>query len=128
VLSWPAIKLMQTGNIDLLFLGFAVVAVLLVLMLAVIGSTFPAMFPTRVRYGAFAIGYNLSTSIFGGTVGVVVTSLINLTGSKDIPAFYLMLGGLIGLWPILRMRETARVPMEQVGKLGANARPLVAAD
>lgn len=116
VLSWPSIKLMQTGNTGLLFLGFAVVAVLLVLMLAVIGSTFPAMFPTRVRYGAFAIGYNLSTSIFGGTVGVVVTSLIDVTGSKDIPAFYLMLGGLIGLYPVLRMRETARVPMEQVGK------------
>ena len=128
VLSWPAIKLMQTGNIGLLFLGFLIVAILLVLILAVIGSTFPAMFPTRVRYGAFAIGYNLSTSVFGGTVGVVVTSLINVTGSKDIPAFYLMLGGLIGLWPILRMRETARVPMEQVGKLGAKAGPLVAAD
>jgi MFS transporter, MHS family, proline/betaine transporter len=115
VLSWPSIKLMQTGNTGLLFLGFAVVAILLVLMLAVIGSTFPAMFPTRVRYGAFAIGYNLSTSIFGGTVGVVVTSLINVTGNKDIPALYLMLGGLIGLWPILRMRETAGVAMSQIG-------------
>jgi MHS family proline/betaine transporter-like MFS transporter len=115
VLSWPSIKLMQTGNTVLLFVGFAVVAILLVLMLAVIGSTFPAMFPTRVRYGAFAIGYNLSTSIFGGTVGVVVTSLINVTGNKDIPALYLMLGGLIGLWPILRMRETAQVPMAQIG-------------
>jgi len=119
VLSWPSVKLMQTGNVGLLFLGFAIVAILLVLMLAVIGSTFPAMFPTRVRYGAFAIGYNVSTSIFGGTAGVVVTSLINVTGSKDIPAYYLMIGGLIGLYPILRMRETAKVPMEQIGKVGA---------
>lgn len=92
------------------------VAVLLVLMLAVIGSTFPAMFRTRVRYGGFAIGYNLSVSVFGGTAGVLVTGLINATGSKDIPAYYLMLAGVIGLVPILRMRETARVPMEQVGK------------
>ena len=119
VLSWPCIRLMQTGSIALLVLGYAIVAILLVLMLAVIGSTFPAMFPTRVRYGAFAIGYNLSTSIFGGTAGVVVTSLIGVTGSKDIPGYYLMLGGLIGLWPILRMKETARVPMAQIGKPGA---------
>lgn len=118
-LSWPAIKLMQTGNTGLLFFGFLIVAVLLVLMLAVIGSTFPAMFPTRVRYGAFAIGYNLSTSIFGGTVGVVVTTLIDVTHNKDIPAFYLMLGGLIGLWPILRMRETAQVPIDKVTKAPA---------
>jgi len=121
VLSWPCIKLMQTGNVGLLFLGFLVVAVLLVLMLAVIGSTFPAMFPTRVRYGAFAIGYNLSTSIFGGTVGVVVTFLISVTHDKDIPAFYLMVGGLIGLYPILRMRETARMPMDEVGEMPRRA-------
>jgi len=81
---------MQTGSIGLLFLGFLIIAVSLILMLAVIGSTFPAMFPTRVRYGASAIGDNLSTSIFGGTVGVVITSLIAVTHDKDIPAFYLM--------------------------------------
>ena len=116
VLSWPAVKLMQTGSTGLLFVGFAVTAVLLVLILAVIGSTFPAMFRTRVRYGAFAIGYNVSIALFGGTAGVVVTALINVTGIKDIPAFYLMLAGLIGIVPILRMRETARVPMEQIGR------------
>lgn len=115
VLSWPSFKLMQTGNTALLFLGFAVVAVLLVLILAVIGGTFPAMFPTRVRYGAFAIGYNISTSIFGGTVGVLVTWLINLTGNNDIPAYYLILAGLIGIYPILRIPETAGVPMSRVG-------------
>lgn len=27
-----------------------------------------------------------------------------------------MLAGLVGLYPIVRMRETARMPMEQVGK------------
>jgi MHS family proline/betaine transporter-like MFS transporter len=128
VLSWPAVKLMQTGSTVLLFLGFAVTAILLVLILAVIGSTFPAMFPTRVRYGAFAIGYNLSTSVFGGTAGVLVTAVINATGSKDIPAYYLMIAGLIGLYPILRMRETAQVPMEQIGTPGVAGRKLVTAD
>lgn len=115
VLSLPAFKLMQSGNTALLFLGFAVVAVLLVLILAVIGSTFPAMFPTRVRYGAFAIGYNVSTSVFGGTVGVLVTWLIDLTGNRDIPAYYLIVAGLIGLYPILRIPETAGMPMSEVG-------------
>lgn len=126
VLSYPSIKLMQTGSTALLFVGFAVVAILLVLILAVIGSTFPAMFPTRTRYGAFAIGYNLSTSVFGGTVGVLVTWLINATGDKNIPAYYLMIAGAVGLYPILRMKETAQVPMDRVGKAGTPA-PLVTA-
>jgi MHS family proline/betaine transporter-like MFS transporter len=85
-----------------------------VLMLAVIGSTFPAMFPTRVRYGSFAIGYNISTSLFGGTCGVIVTALVKATGNKDIPAYYLMAAALIALVPILRIPETARVPIERI--------------
>lgn len=114
VLSWPSIKLMQSGSLAWLIVGFLVVAILLALMLAVIGSTFPAMFPTRVRYGSFAIGYNISTSLFGGTCGLVVTALIDSTGNADWPAYYLIVAALIALVPILRIPETAGVPIEQI--------------
>ncbi|MEC3975443.1 MFS transporter [Amycolatopsis sp. H20-H5] len=114
VLSWPSIKLMQAGSLLWLVVGFAIVAFLLVLMLAVIGSTFPAMFPTRVRYGSFAIGYNVSTSLFGGTCGVIVTALIQSTGNKDWPAYYLMAAALIALIPIFKIPETSQVPIEQI--------------
>ncbi|MFF0148194.1 MHS family proline/betaine transporter-like MFS transporter [Amycolatopsis sulphurea] len=114
VLSWPSIKLMQSGSLAWLVVGFLLVAVLLALMLAVIGSTFPAMFPTRVRYGSFAIGYNISTSLFGGTCGLVVTALIDKTGNADWPAYYLIVAALIALVPILRIPETAGVPIEQI--------------
>lgn len=114
VVSWPAFALMQTGTIVGLFIGFLLVALLLLCILAVIGSTFPAMFPTRVRYGSFAIGYNLSTSIFGGTVALIVTALIDATGNENVPAYYLIVAGLIGLWPILRIPETANVPIDRI--------------
>ncbi|MGW4483953.1 MFS transporter [Amycolatopsis sp. NPDC004368] len=114
VLSWPSIKLMQSGSILWLIVGFGIVAFLLVLMLAVIGSTFPAMFPTRVRYGSFAIGYNVSTSLFGGTCGVVVTALIQGTGNNDWPAYYLIIAAAIALVPILKIPETSQVPIEQI--------------
>ncbi|MEW2500413.1 MFS transporter [Amycolatopsis sp. CA-161197] len=114
VLSWPSIKLMQSGSILWLIVGFGIVAFLLVLMLAVIGSTFPAMFPTRVRYGSFAIGYNVSTSLFGGTCGVVVTALIQGTGNNDWPAYYLMIAAVIALVPIFKIPETSQVPIEQI--------------
>jgi MHS family proline/betaine transporter-like MFS transporter len=128
VLSWPSIKLMQSGSILWLVVGFMIVALLLVLMLAVIGSTFPAMFPTRVRYGSFAIGYNISTSLFGGTCGVVVTALIQSTGNKDWPAYYLIAAALIAIIPIIKIPETSQVPIEDIdtadsgGKLTSAAR------
>jgi MFS transporter, MHS family, proline/betaine transporter len=114
VVSYPAIKLMESGSIVALIIGFALVAFLLVLMLAVIGSTFPAMFPTRVRYGSFAIGYNVSTALFGGTCGVVVQALITATGNNDWPAYYLIFAGLVALIPIIRIPETAKVPIETI--------------
>ncbi|GAA1540068.1 glycine betaine/L-proline transporter ProP [Actinomadura kijaniata] len=116
VLSWPAFALMQTDDTLAVAAGYAVIGGLLVLILAVIGATFPAMFPTRVRYGAFAIGYNVSTALFGGTVAVVVGSLIKVTGSHSVPAYYLMLAAAIALVPILRLPETAGVPIEEAGE------------
>jgi MHS family proline/betaine transporter-like MFS transporter len=116
VLSWPAFALMQTRSAAGVALGYAVIGGLLVLMLAVIGATFPAMFPTKVRYGAFAIGYNVSTSLFGGTAAVLVGSLIDATGSNYVPAYYLMLAGLVALVPLARIPETAGVPIEKAGR------------
>ncbi|NEA26202.1 MFS transporter [Actinomadura bangladeshensis] len=114
-LSWPAFALMQTNNMIGVGLGYAIVGGLLVLILAVIAATFPAMFPTQVRYGAFAIGYNISTSLFGGTAAVLVGSLIDVTGSNYIPAYYLMLAALVALYPIIKIPETAGVPIEKAG-------------
>ncbi len=114
-LAWPAFALMQTDNKLGVAAYYAIVGGLLVLMLAVIGATFPAMFPTKVRYGAFAIGYNISTSLFGGTAAVLVGSLIDVTGSNYIPAYYLMLAALVALWPIIKIPETAGVPIEVAG-------------
>jgi MFS transporter, MHS family, proline/betaine transporter len=116
VLAYPAIALMTAGGTVRLVIGFAILGALLVLMLAVIGSTFPAMFPTRVRYGSFAIGYNLSTSAFGGTAPFVITALITATGTNFIPAYYLVLAGLVAVVPILLIPETARVPLRGISE------------
>ena len=118
VLSYPCYWLMQRHTTIGLIIGFLIMGLLLALILAVIASTFPAMFPTRVRYGAFAIGYNVSTSIFGGTASLVVTTLIKVTGNSYIPAYYLILAGVIGLIPILLIPETVKVPMDQIKARG----------
>jgi MFS transporter, MHS family, proline/betaine transporter len=111
VVSYPAVKLMSTGNTAAIAIGFALLGALLVLILAVIGSTFPAMFPTRVRYGSFAIGYNVSTSAFGGTAPFVISALINATGNNLIPAYYLIIAAAIGIVPIMLIPETAGVSL-----------------
>ncbi|WP_245645366.1 MFS transporter [Pseudonocardia acaciae] len=106
--SYPAISLIEMRSAFAVSGGLLILAVLLPLMLATIGSTLPAMFPTRNRYGAFSLGYGVSTALFGGTAPLVITALIASTGSNSIPAFYLMAAAAIAIVPICLMPETSR--------------------
>ncbi len=51
--------------------------------LATISATFPAMFPTQVRYAGFAISYNVATAAFGGTAPLVNDAVVAGTGSSN---------------------------------------------
>jgi MHS family proline/betaine transporter-like MFS transporter len=111
VLSYPAIALINMRGVLPVAAGLGILGVLLLLMLGTIGSTFPAMFPTRYRYGAFSIGYSLSTAAFGGTAPLIITALIASTGSTLIPAWYIMGAAVIAIIPIVLIPETARKPI-----------------
>lgn len=111
VLSWPAFWLLSLGNALSTAVGLVLLSFFLVCLLCLIGGTLPAIFDTRVRYGGFAISYNISTSLFGGTAPAVVTYLIQQTGDQFVPAYYLMAAAAVSLVPILLMRETAGKPL-----------------
>ncbi|WP_237392184.1 symporter, partial [Francisella tularensis] len=60
---------------------------------AVIGPIFAntaGLFPVRNRNTGFGISFNISVSLFGGTVAFLMTLLITTTGNYLIPAFYIM--------------------------------------
>jgi len=106
LLALPLYHLMGTGFRGAVA-GFAILGLLYVPQLATISATFPAMFPTPVRFAGFAIAYNVSTSVFGGTAPVVNEWLIEVTQNPLIPA-YLMIGACtIGLIALLFVVETA---------------------
>lgn len=87
--------------------GFLLLGLLYVPQLATISATFPAMFPTAVRFAGFAIAYNISTSIFGGTAPMIGSGLISLTGDPLMPAYYMMIACVVGLVALRFMPETA---------------------
>src|SRR3546814_14866534 len=66
-------------------------------LLATISATFPAMFPTPVRFAGLAIAYNVSTSLFGGTAPAFNSWMIGLTGDVLVPAYVMMASCLIGM-------------------------------
>jgi len=111
VLSYPAFLMMSTTTVWGVAGALIILGLLTVSLAGVMPSTLPAIFPTRVRYGGFAISYNVSTSLFGGTAPYIITYLIATTGNKMIPAFYLMGAAVIALIPIMLIPETSGRPL-----------------
>ncbi len=88
-------------------IGFALLGLLYVPQLATISATFPAMFPTHVRFAGFAISYNVATSLFGGTAPAFNSWLIGRTGDELMPAYVMMAACIVGAIALSRTPETA---------------------
>ncbi|WP_280485967.1 MFS transporter, partial [Nocardia cyriacigeorgica] len=120
VLAVPMYWLMGVGT-GWAVLGFVVLGLFYIPQLATISATFPAIFPTHVRYAGFALGYNVSTAVFGGTAPLVNEAVIESTGWSLFPAFYMIGATLIGLVAWAFLRETAGTEIR--GTQVAAARP-----
>src|SRR6201997_5581 len=111
VLSIPALLLIRMGTVLPVFSGLLILGALLSTFTGVMPSSLPALFPTKIRYGALAIGFNVSVSLFGGTTPLVSAWLVDATGNLMMPAYYLMGASLIGIVSVLALSETARKPL-----------------
>src|SRR5207244_9456516 len=93
--------------------GMALLGLSLLCLLGTMSAALPALFPTSVRYGSLAIGYNLAVSLFGGTTPLVITALMNAFHQNVmVPAYYTMGAALIGALAVTFMKETAQQPLE----------------
>lgn len=108
VMSLPMYWLMGTGLVGAV-VAFLVLGVLYLPQLATISATFPAFFPTHVRYAGFAITYNVATAVFGGTAPIVNEALIESTGFTLWPAVYMMVACAVGLIAAIAMKDTTGV-------------------
>jgi MFS family permease len=67
------------------------------------------MMPAKVRTAAFSLAFSLATGIFGGFSPAVATWLIERTGNKAAPAWWLSLAAAISLAAALMVRSEASV-------------------
>lgn len=117
VLAVPAILLIQAGGILLPAIGCLVLGLLLVIFAGTSAATLPALFPTRLRYGALSISFNISVSLFGGTTPLLASWLVATTHNTLVPAYYLMVAGLVGLVATIFLYETAGKPLRGSGPM-----------
>lgn len=111
VASIPAFLLLRSGIYPVIFIGVLLVGLMELCFDSTTPSALPALFPTRVRYGALAISYNLSISTVGGVTPLIAQALVSSTGNVMVPAYMLMAAGLVGVVTLLFTPEVAGRPL-----------------
>jgi MHS family proline/betaine transporter-like MFS transporter len=108
VASIPAFWLIQSGGGRMLvFLGVLLIGLMELCFDSTSPATMPALFPTNVRNGALAISYNVSISAFGGTTPLIAQALVSSTGNLMVPAYMLIVAGIVGLVTLAFTPEVA---------------------
>jgi MHS family proline/betaine transporter-like MFS transporter len=111
VLAWPMFALLIANPT---VWGLTVVEVILGIIMALYFGPLPALlselFPTQIRTTGLSISYNLGVTLFGGFAPLVLTWLIDRTGSLHSPSLYyiaIALLSLVGLF-VARSRFVTR--------------------
>ena len=106
--SIPAFLLIRDGGgYPLIFVGVLLVGLMELCFDSTSPATMPALFPTNVRNGALAISYNVSISAFGGTTPVIAQALVSGTGNLMVPAYMLIVAGVVGMVTLAFTPEVA---------------------
>jgi MHS family proline/betaine transporter-like MFS transporter len=114
VVVYPSFLMASSGSFAASIIGVMLLAIGAVLCGVVTAALLSETFPTRTRYTASAITYNMAYTLFGGTAPLVATWLISTTGSNLSPAFYLIAIALLALAGGLALPETSRISLHDV--------------
>jgi MFS transporter, MHS family, proline/betaine transporter len=107
VLAYPAYLVMMQGSAFSAIAGQTLMGVVRGAVTGITAVVMIELFPTKLRYSGFALAYGVTAAVFGGTVPLVATYLVDVTHNPFAPAFYLMGIAVISLATAFTVRETA---------------------
>ncbi len=93
------------------FIIITLVGILFSMYTGPAAATLSEIFPTRSRSSGMAIGYNLSTVVFGGFTPFISTWLIAAFATPLAPIYYVVACAVVGGLFIVTLEETARKPL-----------------
>jgi len=106
ILSYPLFVVLTGDNFTYDLLSQFVFALGLAMIFGPFAAMMVELFPARIRMSALSIGYNIGFAVFGGTAPFVATYLIDATGNKLAPSFYLIAASIVSLIVFFIIRET----------------------
>ncbi|EOC1318931.1 MFS transporter [Cronobacter turicensis] len=83
------------------------------------GAMIPALteiMPAEVRVAGFSLAYSLATAIFGGFTPVISTALIEYTGDKASPGYWMSFAALCALLATLYLYRRSSMTLQTAGR------------
>lgn len=111
VLAIPCMQFLMTGDTTLRIAALAVLNLTLAMFLSCVYAVIPSLFEAKVRFKGMALSYNVAVALFAGTAPMINTWLIDVTGSKLIPAYYMMVAAVAGACALLSSTDRTGAPM-----------------
>ena len=103
--AYPAFALLaQQGSLSILIVVVCWMALLKSCYSGALPSFMAKIFPAATRVSGLSLSYNVAVTIFGGFAPLFAQSLVDLTGSKLAPSYYVMVTALLSLISLLILR------------------------
>jgi MFS transporter, MHS family, proline/betaine transporter len=110
VTAYPAFVLLGAAPSLGVLIGMVCwISVLKSLFSGALPSLMAKTFPVSTRVSGMSLSYNISVPIFGGFAPFFAQSLIDLTGSKLAPSYYMIATATLSLLALLIMRHRYRL-------------------
>lgn len=110
--TYPLFKLFSSESLNLNLICMLIGALFSSGLAAIFPSFLTELFPTKIRFTAVALCYNIGFGIFNGLTPLIITWLIEKTHQLTIPAFYIMLLASITFIVLKFTNETAMEPLK----------------
>ncbi|HEY2526754.1 MAG TPA: MFS transporter [Xanthobacteraceae bacterium] len=108
--SYPAFVLLHAhASLAVLMLMVCWISLLKSFFSGALPSLMAKIFPVATRVSGMSLSYNIAVPIFGGFAPFFAQSLIDLTGSKLAPSYYMMATSLLSLAALIALRRRFRL-------------------
>ncbi|GAA5228451.1 MFS transporter [Paeniglutamicibacter antarcticus] len=108
---FPLFWLVNSANLGLLYLGFALFAVGLGLSYGPQAALYSELFPASVRFSGVSISYALGAILGGAFAPMIATDLVQATGSTTAVSVYLLAITLVSLGAVSLLKDRTGIDL-----------------
>jgi MFS transporter, MHS family, proline/betaine transporter len=111
ILFYPL--LLEQGTWNSILIAQLLFGIAIAFCCAPMPTTFSEMYTTDMRYTGVALPYNIANALFGGTIPLILSVLLEKTGNTTIPGYCLGIAGVIMFLTLLTVKETYLQPLPE---------------